>query len=139
MATVQKNCLACGDLIDVRLADHKRGWGRFCDKSCSAAHKCGQRPGDVNAYHAECHPFGWAADKMKDFAAKYGEGNKPPVAPKIKAQIGRVKIKPKYHSPCKCRECGADVNGPGLCWECEADRDSMDATEAGWDGHKVWS
>lgn len=130
---VQKNCKACGDLIAVRLADHKRGWGNFCDKACAAAHKCGQRPGDVNAYHAKFSA--WAAERLAHFTAIYPTG-KPPVAPKIRAQAGRVKITPTYHSPASCRECGEPTNGPGLCWKCEAHQDAMDATEAGWDGHK---
>lgn len=141
MTYVKKNCKACGDLIEVRLADHKRGWGNFCDKACSAAYKTGQRPSDVNEYHAECqYGFGWAADKLRDFAKKYGEGGKPPKAPKIGSQIGhKPKVKPIYHSPCKCYRCGAKVNGPGLCDDCEAHEDSMNAMEEGWDGHKVWS
>jgi hypothetical protein len=52
-AYVQKNCLACDALISVRVADHKRGWGKFCDKACAAAHKVGMRPRDVNAHHAK--------------------------------------------------------------------------------------
>jgi hypothetical protein len=94
VSTVQKNCAACGDLITVRLADHKRGWGRFCDKACAAAYKCGQRPRDVNAHHAKLSP--WAADRMRAFAG-YRDG-KPPLALSIKEQVGKVKIKPIYHS-----------------------------------------
>ena len=44
---VQKECKACGCPIEVRLADHKRGWGNFCDKSCAAAYKVGKRPGKI--------------------------------------------------------------------------------------------
>lgn len=135
-STVQKNCLACGDLITVRLADHKRGWGKFCDKACSAAHKCGQRPRDVNAFHAKKSL--WAADRMRWFATNYG-GEKPPMAPRLKDQIGKVKVVPIYHSPSECRECGKPVNGPGLCFNCDAEHDAMTAMEAGWDGHKVWT
>ena len=132
---VQKNCLACGDLITVRLADHKRGWGKFCDKSCAAAHKTGQRPGDVNAYHAKCQGgYGWAAERLAYFAATYPDG-KPPTAPKIKEQVGKQKVVPIYHSPAKCRECGTDINGPGLCDDCEAKNE----TGLGWDAHKEWT
>ena len=136
--TVQKNCLACGDLITVRLSDHKRGWGKFCDKACAAAHKCGQRPGDVNAYHAKCQGgFGWAADRLAYFAATYPDG-KPPLAPKIKTQTGRKeKVVPVYHSPAMCRECGAAINGPGLCGNCEAEADYD--YDLGWDAHKAWT
>ena len=133
---VQKNCLACGDLITVRLADHKRGWGKFCDKACAAAHKCGQRPKDVNAEHAKYSA--WAVDRMAHFSATYPAG-KPPLAPKIKAQVGKQKVTPIYHSPANCRDCGAAINGPGLCGDCEAIDAAMDATEQGWDGHKEWT
>lgn len=92
---IQKNCEACGDLISVRLADHKRGWGRFCDKACAGAYKCAQRPRDVNAYHAKKSI--WAADRMKAFAA-YPDG-KPPKAPSVKEQVGKVKIKPILPQP----------------------------------------
>jgi hypothetical protein len=132
-ATVQKNCLACGDLIAVRLADHKRGWGKFCDKTCAAAHKCGQRPRDVNAHHAKFSI--WAFNKVADFAAKYGSG-KPPIAARLKGQIGKVAVRPCYHSPSNCRECGAVINGPGLCDPCETRREASYACEEGWDGHK---
>lgn len=133
MATVQKNCAACGDVITVRLADHKRGWGKFCDKACAAAFKVGQRPRDVNARHAKFSA--WARDRFELFAAKYGDG-RPPVAASIKSQVGKVKIQPIYHSPCKCWECGAGMSGPGLCFECSNHEDGLNAVEAGWDGHK---
>lgn len=132
---VQKNCLACGDLISVRVADHKRGWGKFCNKACAAAYKCGQRPRDVNAHHAK-FSF-WAKERMEHFAAIYG-GEKPPVAPGIKSQIGKVKVRPIYHSPAECRVCGKPINGPGLCENCDAEEMAMSALEEGWDGHKAW-
>ena len=34
--TIQKKCATCGDTMTVRLADHERGWGKFCSKSCKA-------------------------------------------------------------------------------------------------------
>lgn len=135
MSAVQKNCLACGDLITVRLADHKRGWGKFCDKACAAAHKCGQRPRDVNPHHAKFSA--WAADRVLAFAEKYADG-RPPAAPPLRQQIGKVKVRPIYHSPAECRRCGAAINGPGLCFECDAHEQAMNDAEAGWDGHKGW-
>ena len=37
MATmVEVKCKCCGDLFDARLADRKRGWAKFCSKSCKA-------------------------------------------------------------------------------------------------------
>lgn len=37
--TIDKKCKFCSEKITVRLADHKRGWGNFCDKSCAAGYK----------------------------------------------------------------------------------------------------
>lgn len=136
MSALQKNCEACGDIITVRLADHKRGWGRFCDKACAAAHKCGQRPRDVNAHHAKSS--GWALDRFQIFSAKYPDAQ-PPKAPPIKSQIGKVKVTPVYHSPASCRRCGEVINGPGLCAKCDDHLEGMNAIESGWDGHKVWT
>lgn len=34
---VDKNCECCGKAMKVRAADIKRGWGRFCSKSCKAS------------------------------------------------------------------------------------------------------
>ena len=136
MPTIQKNCAACGMPITVRLADHKRGWGRFCGKSCAAGYKCGMRPRDVNKGHAK-KSF-WAAETL---AAREAAGvSEWPKAPAVKTQLGhRVKVKPIYHSPCNCRDCGKTVNGPGLCWECEAERDAINAMDEGWDGHKSYA
>lgn len=33
---VSCKCAFCGDPMLVRAADRKRGWGRFCSKSCKA-------------------------------------------------------------------------------------------------------
>lgn len=127
MNGVQKNCAACGTLITVRLADHKRGWGRFCDKSCAAAYKCGQRPRDVNAHHAKYSGWAKACLDTRDLTK----------APAIKDQVGKkVKVRPIYHSPAHCRSCGVAINGPGLCERCDNEEAALVANEAGWDGHK---
>ena len=31
-----KTCMSCKNEIHVRVADHKRGWGNYCSKSCKA-------------------------------------------------------------------------------------------------------
>lgn len=33
---VRVNCARCGDPFMARVADRKRGWGKFCSKSCKA-------------------------------------------------------------------------------------------------------
>jgi hypothetical protein len=48
-ATIQKKCRCCKSNITVRLADHKRGWGNFCDKSCKARYQ-EKRNGQHAAY-----------------------------------------------------------------------------------------
>lgn len=104
MTMLQKNCEACGDLIEVRLADHRRGWGRFCDKACAAAYKCGQRPRDINEYHAKCqNGRGWAAEMLEKLSSKYPDGE-PPKAPSVKSQVGKVRVTPKHHSPLSKRQ-----------------------------------
>lgn len=35
-ATAQYTCKCCGGLFIARVADRKRGWARFCSKSCKA-------------------------------------------------------------------------------------------------------
>lgn len=50
MATmIDKNCKNCGSDITVRLADHKRGWGNFCNKRCKAKHQ-ERRTGQYKKY-----------------------------------------------------------------------------------------
>ena len=34
---IEKKCKGCGKIISVRLADHNRGWGNHCSKSCKAS------------------------------------------------------------------------------------------------------
>lgn len=129
---IAKNCKACGAEISVRLADHKRGWGNFCDKACAAAYKTGQRPRDVNAFHAKFSP--WAKDRMEQRA-----GQDPKKVPSVKKQLGKnPKIKHKLHSPGKCVDCGAHVVNARRCNLCQSHQDGLDAMEEGWDGHKIW-
>ena len=128
--TVEKNCKACGQLITVRIADHKRGWGNFCDKACAAAYKTGQRPRDVNANHAKYSM--WAKTTL-DLREKYPLEK----ARNIKEQVGRkVKIKPVYHSPRECDECGKPTDGGRHCFDCATQIEATNAMEDGWDGHK---
>ena len=35
-ATMQKKCKTCKTEFTVRVADHNRGWGKYCSKSCKA-------------------------------------------------------------------------------------------------------
>lgn len=56
----QYKCARCGGLFLARVADRKRGWARFCSKSCKAV-KQEQRTGQYGAYlrresGSECFP-----------------------------------------------------------------------------------
>lgn len=138
MSTVVKNCKACGMRINVRLADHKRGWGNFCDKSCKGAYSAGQRPRDVNKAHAKHrNAGGWAYSTN---AAKEANPEAFAPAPPIKEQVGhKVKVTPLLHSPPTkrdCRDCGKVTTNGFLCEACEMHADAMMASESGWDGHK---
>lgn len=42
-------CARCGDPFIARVADRKRGWARFCSKSCKAIRQ-EQRTGQYAAY-----------------------------------------------------------------------------------------
>lgn len=33
---ISKKCAHCNQDMSVRLADHNRGWGKFCSKRCKA-------------------------------------------------------------------------------------------------------
>lgn len=35
-ARVGVSCACCGNKFEARVADRKRGWGKFCSKSCKA-------------------------------------------------------------------------------------------------------
>lgn len=43
-ATVNVKCKCCPTMFDARVADRKRGWGLFCNKSCKAFWQKYKRP-----------------------------------------------------------------------------------------------
>ncbi|MFY2088356.1 hypothetical protein ACOTDN_17975 [Achromobacter xylosoxidans] len=49
ISTGQYKCQACGGTFTARTADRKRGWARFCSKSCKAR-KQEARTGQHRAY-----------------------------------------------------------------------------------------
>ena len=44
---VEKRCQFCKEKFLAKKADVKRGWGRFCSKSCKAKHQQKKRGGYV--------------------------------------------------------------------------------------------
>ena len=49
ISTAQYKCQRCQELFTARTADRKRGWAKFCSKSCKAV-KQEQRTGQYAAY-----------------------------------------------------------------------------------------
>lgn len=63
---IDKKCKHCESAISVRMADHKRGWGNFCNKSCKAKYQ-EKRTGQYAAYRngrgvSNLHP-----ERLKDY------------------------------------------------------------------------
>jgi hypothetical protein len=63
---IDKKCKHCKSYITVRVADHKRGWGNFCNKSCKAKYQ-EKRNGQHKAYLngrgvSNLHP-----ERLKDY------------------------------------------------------------------------
>lgn len=48
-ATIVVSCKCCGDPFTARVADRKRGWAKFCSKSCKAKSQ-EQRTGQYRSY-----------------------------------------------------------------------------------------
>lgn len=60
-ATAIYKCKTCGLPFEGRVADRKRGWARFCSKSCKAI-KQERRTGQHAAYlagHGGNHELNW--------------------------------------------------------------------------------
>jgi len=58
MGKVLVKCKNCGDPFTARTADVKRGWGKFCSKSCKAI-KQEQRTGQHAAHKARTNDRLW--------------------------------------------------------------------------------
>ncbi|MCZ4331055.1 hypothetical protein [Castellaniella denitrificans] len=58
-ATATYKCANCGDPFTARTADRKRGWARFCSKSCKAIRqekRTGQHAAHKMREAGECFP-----------------------------------------------------------------------------------
>ena len=69
---IDKKCKHCKSDIKVRLADHNRGWGNFCNKSCKAKYQ-EKRNGQYAAYMngrgvSNLHP-----ERLKDYDYDYDD------------------------------------------------------------------
>lgn len=81
-AMINKKCKNCKSDITVRLADHKRGWGNFCNKSCKAKFQ-EKRTGQHAAYRngrgvSNLHPErlkNWYYDDSDPMNPEWRENN----------------------------------------------------------------
>ncbi len=51
--TVEVSCAWCDGKFSARVADRKRGWGRFCSKACKASK---QKYGSTKAFWEKVNP-----------------------------------------------------------------------------------
>lgn len=75
-AMIDKKCKNCTSTITVRLADHNRGWGNFCNKSCKAKYQEKQN-GQYAAYKngrgvSNLHP-----ERLKEYKNGYWDDSDP--------------------------------------------------------------
>lgn len=84
MAEITKACECCGKPMQVRSADVKRGWGRFCSKSCKASEQA-RRTGQYRALNALPRHDGFSEMAHKDCAEC---GNK--AVNGVRDDLGRV-------------------------------------------------
>lgn len=64
---IEISCANCGAKKMVRTADVKRGWGKFCSKSCKASHQ-ERRTGQYYNYRGS----GVSRDKYFHYAREHG-------------------------------------------------------------------
>ena len=71
---IDKKCKHCKSNITVRLVDHQRGWGNFCNKSCKAKYQTKITGISGSDYKAS----GMTVDKMRNgkYAKSKFSGNK---------------------------------------------------------------
>lgn len=62
---VDVKCKNCGDMFTARVADRKRGWARFCSKSCKAL-KQEARTGQYAAYLSGGHRSDRGVEEFSD-------------------------------------------------------------------------
>jgi hypothetical protein len=60
-AMIEKKCKSCKKPILVRMADHKRGWGNYCNKACKAS----QQARDTNISGPDYRASGKKVSQMK--------------------------------------------------------------------------
>lgn len=82
-AMVQVNCEGCKASFSARVADRKRGWGRFCSKSCKAV-KQEKRTGQFSHYlQGKRSPEGsnrWTDDDGNGKARRWQPGGRSVVS-----------------------------------------------------------
>lgn len=63
--TVQRKCMCCKEVFIAREADVKRGWARFCSKSCKAIKQI-KTHGDTRLWRSGADDFdpSWDAHKF---------------------------------------------------------------------------
>lgn len=72
-STVEVNCAWCSGRFTARTADRKRGWARFCSKSCKAKEQ-EKRTGHNAAFHDRRREAGGDLSDEDDAFTGWDEG-----------------------------------------------------------------
>ena len=72
-AIIKVNCQNCKEKFEARVADRKRGWAKFCSKSCKAI-KQEKRTGQYKLYNEKNNYMSDCDDKaMDDSTTSHGQ------------------------------------------------------------------
>lgn len=66
--TVDVNCKSCGTQFSARVADRKRGWDKYCSKSCKAKNCTNGKRAYANRHNSERNEsnIGYSNDPVED-------------------------------------------------------------------------
>lgn len=70
---MEKKCRHCDKPITVRVADHRRGWGNYCSKSCKAKRQARHHDGRSPMRHKFCQTCGEPA--VNGVYSPFGQDN----------------------------------------------------------------
>ena len=71
-AMIEVKCQQCKEIFEARVADRKRGWAKFCSKSCKAIKQEG-RTGQHRLYNERKHYMSDHDRAMHDSSTTHGQ------------------------------------------------------------------
>lgn len=122
---IKRNCIRCDKEFETRMSEIKRGYGKFCGRTCSSRHRAANVvPKEPNCECAECgvrfhkppsrlknsrSGFFFCSKKCKDIAARVDGGKKPwhPAHYLSESKWNYRTVGIRIHGA-KCNKCGYD-------------------------------